>query len=91
VWKMTTAQQWAHEAWQEWGEESPHKLPEEYRCHAAVFDEQQATQFPLKREEELKIEFLPSTLKELDCKVYPLSWMEQDQLRIFPMEEEDKG
>jgi hypothetical protein len=39
----------------------------------------------------LKIEFLPGAPKELDCKVYPLSRMEQDQLRIFLTEEEDKG
>jgi hypothetical protein len=30
VQKITTAQQWAHEAQHEQGEESPHELPEEY-------------------------------------------------------------
>ncbi len=29
--------------------------------------------------------------KEIDCKVYPLSKMEQDQLRVFLAEEEEKG
>jgi hypothetical protein len=34
---------------------------------------------------------LPGAPKEIDCKVYPLSWIEQDQLRIFLTEEEEKG
>ncbi len=57
----------------------------------AVFDEQWATQFPPKREEELTINFLPGMPRELNCKVYLLSQMEQDQLRAFLTEEKDKG
>jgi hypothetical protein len=93
VWvhKMTTAQQWAHEAHNEKGEEVRHELPEEYQRHATVFDERNATRFPPKREEELGIEFLPGAPKEINCKVYPLSQVEQDQLRNFLMEEEGKG
>jgi len=88
---MTTTQQWAHEAWKEKGEAICSELPEEYWQHVAVFDEQRATQFPPKREEELGIDFLPGTLKEIDCKVYPLSRAKQDQLCSFLTEEEDKG
>jgi hypothetical protein len=55
---------------------------------AKVFDKQQVTCFPPEREEELKIEMLPEAPKEIDCKVYPLSWAEQDKLQVFLMEEE---
>ena len=89
--KLTTAQQWAHDARKEQQEEQKTELPAEYRRHAKVFDEKQATRFPPEREEELKIEMLPGAPKEIDCKVYPLSRIEQDQLRIFLTEEEEKG
>jgi hypothetical protein len=56
-----------------------------------VFDEEKATRFLPKREEELTIKFLPDMPKEIDCKVYPLSQAEKDQLRIFLKEEEEKG
>jgi len=39
----------------------------------------------------LVIDFFPGVPKEIDCKVYPLSRAEQDQLHIFLMEEEEKG
>jgi hypothetical protein len=66
-------------------------LSEEYQYHAVVFDEQKAMRFPPVQEEELGLEFLPGVLKEIDCKVYPLSRAEQDQLRVFLTEEEEKG
>jgi hypothetical protein len=55
-------------------------LPEEYHCHAWVFDKDWATHFPPSWEEELVIDFLPDAPKEIDCKVCPLSRVEQDQL-----------
>jgi len=49
------------------------------------------TRFLPEREEELKIEMLLGAPKEIDCKVYPLSRAEQDQLQVFLAEEEAKG
>ncbi len=49
------------------------------------------TCFPPTREEELTIDLLPRALREIDCKVYPLSREEQDQLQAFLTEEEEKG
>jgi hypothetical protein len=66
-------------------------LPEEYQWHAMVFNKQKAMCFPPVREEELSIDLLLGAPKEIDCKVYPLSRMEQDQLRMFLAEEEEKG
>jgi len=71
--KLTMAQQWAHDARETQQEKQNPELPVEYRRHAKVFDEQQATHFPPEREEELKIKMLPGAPKEIDCKVYPLS------------------
>jgi hypothetical protein len=85
------AQQWVHEARSRQGGSKPATLPEEYRRHAVVFSEEASTCFPPKREEEPGIEFLPGAPKEIDCKVYPLSQTEQDQLRKFLAEEEEKG
>ena len=71
--KMTTAQQWAHAAREECGEEPVQELPIEYQQHTIVFDKEKATQFPLKWDKELGIEFLLDAPEEIDCKVYPLS------------------
>jgi hypothetical protein len=56
-----------------------------------VYDKERVMCFPLKRDKELTIELLPDAPKEIDCKVYPLLQAEQDQLRIFLVEEEEKG
>jgi hypothetical protein len=88
--KLTTAQQWAHEARQR-QEESPQMLLEEYERHRFMFDESEATRFPPKREEELAMDLLPGAPNEIDCKVYPLSRTKQDQLCTFLREEEEKG
>ena len=87
---MTMAQQWAHEAQQKQGEK-PHTLSKEYQCHVVVFDEQEAMRFPPAQEEELSLEFLLGVPKKIDCKVYPLSYAKQDQLRVFLTKEEEKG
>ncbi len=89
--KMTIAQQWAHKARKHQVEKDPPELPNKYRQHAIVFNEKKATWFPLKCEEELSIDLLPDTPKTINCKVYPLSKLKQDQLRSFLAEEEEKG
>ena len=89
--KLTVAQQWVHKARKGTGGGSPHTLPEEYKQHAVIFDEEKATQFPPRREEELGIKLLPRALKEIDCNAYPLLQAEQEQLRTFLEEEETKG
>jgi hypothetical protein len=45
MWKITTAQQWAHEAQKEKGEEIHSELLEEYWQHVAVFNKWRATRF----------------------------------------------
>jgi len=89
--KLTLAQQWVHKARKGTGGGSPHTLPEEYKWHTVIFDKEKATRFPPQREEELGIKLLPRASKEIDCKVYPLSQAEQEQLHTFLEEEETKG
>ena len=85
------AQQWAHKARKHQVEKNPHELPNKYRRHVIVFDEKKATQFPPKCKEELSIDLLPDAPKTINCKVYLLSKLEQDQLQSFLAEEEEKG
>jgi hypothetical protein len=66
-------------------------LLEEYQRHAIIFNKQKAICFPSAREKELHIDLLLGAPIEIDCKVYPLSRTEQDQLRTFLAEEEKKG
>ena len=89
--RMTVVQQWVHKARKGNERSSSYTLPKEYKHHTIIFDEEKATQFPPQREEELGIEFLPGALKEIDCKVYLLSQVEQEQLHTFLEEEETKG
>jgi len=56
-----------------------------------VFDEWEVTCFPSAREEELTIDLLPRAPREINCKVYPLSREEQDQLQAFLTKEEEKS
>ncbi len=73
------------------GAEDVSEIPKEYQRHAAMFDKTQATCFSLKHKEELMINFLLDALKEIDCKVYPLSREKQDQVWTFLAKEESKG
>jgi len=85
--KMTMAQWWAYEAWEGQELRPPCMLAEEYKWYAIVFDKKEATRFPPQRKEELSIELSLGAPKEINCKVYPLSWAEQDQLWTFLAEE----
>ena len=86
IWMHHTnvVQQWVQDAHQEDGAPS---LPDEYRRHEWVFDEEWAKCFPPKREGYLKISLMPNALSVLDCKVYPLTKEEWDLLHTFLAEE----
>jgi hypothetical protein len=92
--KTTTAQVWAHRARERKGKqttkEAP-KIPQEYQRHWKVFNEELAQRFPPQREEDMKIELLPNAPASINCKVYPLNPKEEEILRKFLAEEQEKG
>jgi len=66
-------------------------LPEEYKEHWKVFDEEAAKRFPPSRIEDMKIPLHPDAPKTINCKIYPLNKEEENYIREFLIEEEEKG
>jgi len=54
-------------------------LPEEFKCHTALFSEEEANQFPPSRgEADHKITLLDTAPTKFNCKVYPMSQRERE-------------
>ena len=66
-------------------------MPKHYHEFAQVFNEKLAKQFPLKQQEDLRIELLPSAPTSINCKTYPLTSKETEILKEFLKEEQHKG
>jgi hypothetical protein len=88
--RTTTAQEMAHR-WQAKQEAKKDELPEEYRRHWKVFDEEAAKRFPPSRIEDMKITLHPDAPRTINCKVYPLTRKEEQYVWEFLKEEEEKG
>jgi len=55
------------------------KLPEKFKQHKTLFSNEKANAFPpTQGEGDHKIELLETAPKSFNCKVYPLSWEEQE-------------
>ncbi len=67
------------------------KVPEKYRQHVKVFSEEAAQRFPPKRPWDHAIELKPEMLAVIDCKIYPLTQMEDQALVTFLDEQLKKG
>jgi len=68
------------------------KLPEQFKCHEALFSDKEAKAFPPGRGEgDHKIELLETAPKSFNCKVYPLSWQEKEAEDQFINENLAKG
>ena len=63
------------------------KVPEEYQKHHKVFSEEEAQRFPPTRPWDHTIEFHKDVPKTIDCKIYPLTQMEDKALIEFLNEE----
>ncbi len=63
----------------------------EYQQFTKVFSEQESKQFPLKRAWDHAIEFKKDTPDAVDCKVYPMNWIEDEAVQKFINEELEKG
>jgi len=67
-------------------------LPEEFKCHMALFSDEEAKAFPpTQGEGDHKIELLETAPTSFNCKVYPLSKAEQEAEDLFLDENLAKG
>src|SRR6267378_2636405 len=66
-------------------------VPEKYQQHARVFSEEVVQRFPPKRPWDHAIELKPGTPDVIDCKIYPLTQMEDQALVAFLEEQLKKG
>jgi hypothetical protein len=67
------------------------KLPEEFKKHAALFSNEEASKFPPSCKWDHKIELTENTPTSFNCKVYPMSKREQEVEDKFLDENLAKG
>jgi hypothetical protein len=67
------------------------EIPREYRAFAKVFSEEESQQFPLRRSCDHAIDFKPGAPDAIDCKIYPMTRVEDDALDTFIDEQLAKG
>ena len=89
--KQNIAQEWAKEASKGQAKLLPDTIPEEYRRHVKVFSDEEAKRFPPEREEDMSIKLSPDAPTIINCKVYPLSRDEWEQLQKFLATELELG
>jgi hypothetical protein len=66
-------------------------IPEEYQRHAKVFSEEEARQFPKSSPWDHAIELKEGAPKALDCKIYPITPTEDEALKKFLKDMQEKG
>jgi hypothetical protein len=67
------------------------EIPKEYKVFAKVFCEEESQQFPPQRLCDHAIDFKPGTPDAIDCKIYPMTRIEDDALDTFIDEQLAKG
>src|SRR5947208_2689816 len=78
--KVSFAQQWAAAADKPQEKLTALQIPQKYKRHWKVFDEESAKRFPPSRAENMQIKFMPNAPAELDCKIYHLNQRELETL-----------
>jgi hypothetical protein len=66
-------------------------IPEEYKKFAKVFSEEELQRFPPRRSCNHAIDFKPGTPDTIDCKIYPMTRVEDEALDLFIDEQLEKG
>jgi hypothetical protein len=89
--KVSFAQQWAAAADKPEEQLTALQIPQKYKRHWKVFDEECAKHFPPSRAENMRIKFTPNAPAELDCKIYPLNQKELETLHKYLADELAKG
>ena len=87
---MNTAIEMAHKYTEDNRKEEV-QLPEEFKQHAALFSDEEASEFPPSREWDHKIELTEHVPASFNCKVYPMSCKEQEAEDKFLDENLAKG
>ncbi len=67
------------------------EVPVEYQQFAKVFSKQESKRFPPKRAWDHAIEFKSDAPEAVDCKVYPMNWIEDEAIQKFLHDELEKG
>jgi hypothetical protein len=67
------------------------EIPKEYKAFAKVFSEEESQQFPPRRSCDHAIDFKPGAPNAIDCKIYPMTRIEDDALDTFIDEQLAKG
>jgi hypothetical protein len=66
-------------------------LPPEYQCFASVFNEEESHRFPPSRVWDHAITLKNDAPEAINCKVYPMTKMEEEALDVFLDEQLTKG
>jgi hypothetical protein len=66
-------------------------IPAEYQRHAKVFSEDEARRFPKSSPWDHAIELKEGAPKALDCKIYPITPLEDEALKKFLKDMQEKG
>jgi hypothetical protein len=66
-------------------------LPQEFKCHMALFSNEEANKFPPSRPWDHKIELTDNAPEKFNCKIYPMSLKEQEAEDKFLDENLAKG
>jgi hypothetical protein len=68
------------------------EIPKEYQKFAKVFSEEESKRFPPRRScDDHAIEFKPGAPDAIECKIYPMTWVEDEALDVFIDEQLEKG
>ena len=67
------------------------KVPEEYQRHSKVFSKEESHQFPPSRPWDHAIELKEGALEAINCKIIPTTREEDEVLKKFIKEQEEKG
>jgi hypothetical protein len=67
------------------------EIPKEYQKFTKVFSEEESKQFPPRRACDHAIEFKPGAPDTIECKIYPMTWVEDEALDLFIDEQLEKG
>jgi hypothetical protein len=67
------------------------EIPQEYQKFAKVFSEEESQRFPPRRPCDHAINFKPGMPDAIDCKIYPMTRVEDEALDIFIDEQLEKG
>jgi hypothetical protein len=67
------------------------EIPKEYRAFAKVFSKEESKRFPPRRSCDHAIEFKPGAPDAIECKIYPMTRVEDEALDVFIDEQLEKG